>query len=292
MSEATTTLTICPGVGATLEAIRARLARAGVRDPRLKAEHVVASVMGFERLAWPLHGEQPVPPETAVRLEALVGRLERAEPLQYVLGETSFMGHRLATDRRALIPRPETEQLVALGLTSGMVPESGQVADVGTGSGCIAIALARARPGIRLLATDVAPGALALAGENARAHGVKDRILFRQADLLAGVPGSTLDAVLSNPPYVPSEELSTLPAEVRLFEPPTALDGGPDGTAVLRRLAGEAARALRPGGWLLAEMGERQAEAVRHGLEGAGFGDVHVAKDLAGRDRFIRGRRR
>ncbi len=193
-------------------------------------------------------------------------------------------------DRRALVPRPETEQLAewVLAWAPLWARPKPVVADVGTGSGCLAVTLALERPAARVLATDTSSDALALARENAARHGVGGRLWFRQQDLLAGQPPASLDAVVSNPPYVATADWARCAATVRDFEPRAALDGGPDGLAVIRRLVRQARDALAPGGALFLEIGDRQAGAVRALLEAAGFADACVRRDHAGRDRLLR----
>ncbi|NIP93900.1 MAG: peptide chain release factor N(5)-glutamine methyltransferase, partial [Akkermansiaceae bacterium] len=225
------------------------------------------------------------------RVEALAGRLVDGEPLQYVEGFTSFRGYRLACDRRALVPRPETEQLVEAALAFEPAWRTGRprMADVGTGSGCIAVAMACSHPRVIVHASDVSGEALELARVNVQRHGLADRVRLVQSDLLDACEAGSLDLVISNPPYVASAALAALPAEVRLYEPVQALDGGSDGLHVLRRLVPRAREKLRPGGALFVEIGEQQGRAVRLLMETHGFGHVRVQQDLAGRDRIARG---
>lgn len=278
---------------ALLPALAARLASAGRDEARLKAELLVAHVLGIGRLALP----DGAPAElTAVQAEAVgawAARVAAGEPLQYVLGEAWFRGRPFLVDARVLIPRPETEELVdlALGHAALRRREEPRVADVGTGSGCIAVSLAVERPGARVLALDVSDDALAVARVNAERAGVARRIAFRVADLLEGVPAGSLDAVVSNPPYVASEVIGTLAEEVRAHEPRLALDGGPDGLRAIRRLAEQAFTSLRPGGTLFLEMGDEQGPAVRHILGERGFARVEIRRDLAGHERMAKAER-
>ncbi len=283
-------------VAAALAAGLARLRRSRRADPdnvRLDVAWLVSRAIGCPRLDLPLLGDRRLAPRERRRIVAGLARLAAGEPLAYVLGDAEFMGRVFACDRRALIPRPETEQLAAAVL--GWAPlwrrSAPRVADVGTGGGCLAVTLALERPAVRLLAVDISPAALALARRNAGRHGVAGRLRFRRGDLLAGLPPGRLDAVVSNPPYVAAAEWARCPTSVRAFEPRRALDGGVDGLAVIRRLIGQARAALAPGGWLFLEIGAAQGRAVRALLAAAGFGAVRILSDLAGRDRVIRARR-
>jgi release factor glutamine methyltransferase len=222
------------------------------------------------------------------------------------------MGRVFACDKRALIPRPETEELVAAVAALAKAwpapsPPRLRIVDVGTGTGCIAITLALELPEAELIATDISADALALACGNAAAHGLEysvrtatgdgmkpelqRRLGFMESDLLAGIEPAGVDIVVSNPPYIADGDASSLAPEIREHEPRAALFAGPDGLAVIRRLVGQAAAVLRPGGWLLLEIGETQAVAVQSSLAGAGFRDVCARKDLAGHDRMVQGRR-
>lgn len=281
-----------PSLGELLAAGERWLARRGVEDGRRSCEWLAARVLGLPRLRLPLESRRLPTPRQLAALRRGVVRLGTGEPLQYVLGEWDFRGRTLKVDRRALIPRPETEQLVQLVLDEGevwRVPRPA-ICDVGTGGGCIVVSLAAERPAGRYLAVEREAGALALARENAVRCGVAERIRFRQGEGCAGVAAAGLDAVVSNPPYIATGALEGLPRPVRDFEPRQALDGGADGLAVLRDVIHDAALALRPGGWCFLEIGEEQGEAVRELLEKTGFGAVAVLGDLAGRIRYARGR--
>jgi release factor glutamine methyltransferase len=268
-----------------------QLREAEVRDPRLKAEMLLASLLGCRRLELPLHRDTRLSEEQAERMESGLARLLAHEPIQYVEGCAGFMGHDFLCDARALIPRPETEMLVTAALDHAPLWARPRpvVADVGAGSGCIGLSIALARPAARVVATEVSEPALCLARENARALGVDGRVEFRQGDLLAGIPENTLDALLSNPPYIPTAEWAALPREVGGFEPRQALDGGGDGLAVYRRLVPEAATALRTGGLLWLEIGDGQGAPVRSLLEGAGFSCVMIHHDGSERERMASG---
>ena len=250
---------------AWVDVISSALAGAGLDEARVRAEWLVAHAIGCRRLELPLRGADAVTPEAGQFIQSALARLLQHEPLQYILGTADFMGHVLRVDRRVLIPRPETEQLVELVLADRAIRavERLRLADVGTGSGCVAIALAAALPGAGVVATDISREVLELARDNAARVGVGGRIEFREADLLEGVAADSLDAVVSNPPYVTTDEWRELEPGVRLFEPRRALDGGPDGLDVIRRLVADARRALRAGGGLFVEIGERQGDEAK-----------------------------
>jgi release factor glutamine methyltransferase len=265
-----------------LEPAVARLRAAASPSPRLDAELLLGHVLGVDRAAVLAHSEAPVGTGQVAALEAALARRERGEPVAYIRGVKEFYGLALTTDARALIPRPETELLVDLAqawvrarLTTAARAADAQplvVADVGTGSGAIAVALAvtfRRRgygAAVRVIATDVAPDALGLAVENAVGHGVADIIEFHRADLLAGsgdaAGGPLVDLLLANLPYVPSGDLPGLPVAAS-FEPAVALDGGPDGTQVLARLIARLDGILAPDGEAMLEIGDGQADLVR-----------------------------
>jgi release factor glutamine methyltransferase len=270
------------------------LERQGVPEARLNLEHLLAHHLGIPRLELRMRRDDPLLPAVRVRVEADVARLAAGEPLQYILGETPFQGLMLKTDRRALIPRPETEWLAdqVLGCSAVWDAPEPRVADVGTGTGCLALALARARPRSRVLAVDADPAALSLALENRARLGLEARVEMRLGDLLEGVSPESLDAVVSNPPYIPTTVCDALDRHVREFEPRLALDGGPDGLDVIRRLVKQAAVCLKPGGSLWLEIGFDQGPAVSGLLEAAGFVKVEIRRDWSGLDRLALGETR
>jgi release factor glutamine methyltransferase len=236
--------------------------------------------------------QQPMPAAAEETLAALVARRARREPVQHLVGEWEFLGYPLCTDGRALIPRPETEELTEALLDHLPRDVDLRVADVGTGGGCLAVAFALRRPRARVLAIDLSAEALALARENRDRHGLGERILLVQGDLLAAVrPGADLDAIACNPPYVAEDEWSGLPPEVRDHEPRLALVSGADGLEATRRLVAAAPDRLRPGGLLLLECAFSRAEPVRRLLEQAGFEQVSLRDDLSGIPRIAIGMR-
>ena len=274
-----------------IQSVSSLLSSAGRDEARLKAELLVAHVLGIGRLDLLGQGTRSADPGAWTRLQALAARVAAGEPLQYVLGETAFYGRWFTTDRRALIPRPETEELVQAVLedTDLWCRQQPVLVDVGTGTGCIALSLAAERPAARVLAVDRSPAALELARENERRLGLAGRVEWRAGDLLAGFAPGSADAVVSNPPYVASAEIDTLALEFRAHEPRSALDGGADGLRLVARLVEEAFAVLRADGRLWLEIGDGQAEAVRRLLAARGFSRTQVRRDLGGHERIVSG---
>ena len=258
---------------------------AGVPSPRVDAEHLVGHVLGLTRSQL-YASDDALTDEEAGRLQALVERRRAREPLAYVLGEWGFRRLILVVDRRALVPRPETEVVVERCLAYLAGIEAPRVLDVGVGSGAIALAIADEHPGASVVAVDRAEGALALAGENLARTGLEARVTLVRGHLLDGVAGP-FDLVVSNPPYVPAAEYESLQPEIRLFEPYEAVVG--DG--LWDPIAERALRALAPGGRLVLECGDGQADEVAAGLRKLGYDDVLATPDLAGRPRVVEGRR-
>jgi release factor glutamine methyltransferase len=248
-----------PTIAAALAEATARLARAGVAEARADAEVLLAFVLGTTRTDLVVAARRPLPETAAARFTGLVARRAAREPVQHLTGEREFWSLPLAVDRRVLVPRPESELVVETALR--LAPAAGRILDVGTGSGAIAVALARELPAATVYATDREADALAVARRNAATHAPGVRLV--RADLLAGFASAGFDLVVSNPPYVPTAEIATLAPEVRDHEPPGALDGGHDGLDVVRALLAAAPRVLRPGGWLVLEVGSGQADAVQ-----------------------------
>ena len=261
----------------------------GVDAPRLTAEILLAHVLGVTRVRLYVDLERPLQTAELAAYRRFIGQRTAGEPTQYLVGRKEFYGRPFQVDSRVLVPRPETELLVESVLQQLPRDRPCRVLDVCTGSGCIAATVAAEREGASVWATELSPGAAAVARANAEALGVGGRVTVLEGDLLAPVPGGArFDVVVSNPPYVATAEIDTLSAEVRR-EPRLALDGGADGLDVVRRLAAEARRSLRPGGLLALEMGETQGAAVKALLEAAGYEQVRVVKDLERRDRFAYG---
>jgi release factor glutamine methyltransferase len=273
-----------PTIADVIRSSAERLAESGSERPRLDAERLVGHVLRLDRVGLYMHVGRPLTGRELERADDLVARRAAREPLQYVLGEWGFRRLTLAVDRRALIPRPETEVVVerCLALIAGL--EAPRVLDVGTGTGAIALAVADEHPGARVTAIDVSEDALALAHENAARTGIA--IDLRAHDLFAGLPGKGWDLVVSNPPYVRSDELDALAPEVVEWEPEIALVERGQTAAIVH----EAASVLRRGGGLVLETHDGAAAEVSALLVEAGYAAVAVTEDLAGRERVVEGR--
>lgn len=280
-------MTTSPGAGAgqTLERAMTRAAgrlrRAGTPNAKLEAELLLAKVLGTDRGGVLARRDDALTPEVASRYDAWIDRREKREPFQHIVGVQEFYGLEFRVDRRVLIPRPETEGLVdaILGLD---LPNHARVVDLGTGSGCIAIALAVKRRDLELYALDRSTDALELAHENAFRHEVDDRIEFRSGDLAAPPEDwlGLMDVVVSNPPYVSAEDWQGLMPEVRDYDPREALVPGPTGLEAYGPLVRSAFALLRPEGSLVLELGWGQADRVRELVAEAGFRGMQVRPDL------------
>ena len=271
-------------IGEVLRLSTDHLAANGSERPRLEAERLLGHALGVDRIELYMHHDRPLSATELETARTLLARRAASEPLQYVLGEWGFRGLTLTVDRRALIPRPETEVVVERCLA--LLDDAGEprVLDVGTGAGAIALAVAHEHPGAKVTAIDVSDDALALARENSRRTGVEIELL--RHDLFDGLPGGDWDLIVSNPPYVRPDELGSLAPEVVRWEPDVALvDRGQT-----EALAREAVSALRPGGALVLEIHEDASSAVTALLAAHGFVDVVVTRDLAGRERVVEGR--
>ena len=276
-----------------LDAARTALEAAGLPTARVDAEWLLAGLLGVGRVAVRLDLGRPAPAPLVERYAHAVSRRARREPLQRILGWEEFRGVRVHLTDAVLVPRPETETLVEWALA--LLPPPGgrrlQAIDVGTGSGCIACALAAERPDLDVVAVDVSPAAATVARENAQALGLAGCVRVVAADLFDGIRDLGADLVVSNPPYLPSALVPELSPEVRIHEPKLALDGGSDGLAVIRRIATAARRHTRPSGALVVETaGGEQASAAAALLREAGWERVTVRADLVGIDRFVAGR--
>lgn len=287
---------LCPTVEESLASGALLLERAGIETARLDAECLLAHVLGCPRWRVVVEPRRRLTQEEFGRYLTLLHRREWREPLAYLLGTREFWSLSLAVSPGALTPRPETETLVEAALTtvreSHLRVSSSVVVDLCTGTGAIAIALARELPGATVIATDISRRALRLARTNAETHAVGDRVTFLRGDLWQALEGhAPVDLVVCNPPYIPSAAIPALMPEVQ-WEPRRALDGGPDGLRFHREIIGKAPQHLRPGGFLLLEVGADQAEGVCALVRsGGGFEAVRVRRDLAGRDRVIVARR-
>ena len=279
-------------VGELLRAAQLLLSEAGVHAPRAEAERLLAARLVCDLGQLIARRERTLDANERSEYEDWVRRRVRREPHQHIVGRWEFHGLELTVDRRALIPRPETEGVVdaALGLD---LPMGAAVADLGTGSGCIAVALAVRRSDLALFALDRSAAALELARENAERHGAAERIRFERADFAA--PPATwraaMHAVVSNPPYVAAAAWEQLEPEVRDYDPREALVPGPSGLEAYHALAPAACNLLRPGGQLVLELGHGQADAVRAILVSSGFDAFVVHADLQGIPRVLVARR-
>jgi len=263
----------------------------GVESPRLEAEMLLASVLGVERIQLYVRYDQPLSEDEIGRYRELVKRRGRHEPVHYILGRREFWALDFQVERGVLIPRPDTECVVeeALAYFKAIAAEAPLMADVGTGSGALAVALAKELPALTVFAGDIGAVPLRLAAENARRHGVAERVTVMQANLLAplaAAAGRLFDVVVSNPPYITDAELATLEAHVRDWEPREALSGGADGLEVVRALVAELPAGLVAGGAAFIEIGSRQGPSVSE-LMAPCFESVRVRKDYAGLDRVV-----
>jgi len=279
-------------VGCLLAEASAVLERAGVDQPRANAELLLAWMIDVDRGWLFVNRRERLDPALASRFADWVRRRARREPLQHVVGRLEFYGLSLACDRRALVPRPETEGLVGIAL--GLEPPRGaRIADLGTGGGCIALALAVARPDLRIVGLDLSTAALDLARENARRLGLGSRVRFVAGDFAR--PPRTwrgqMHLVVANPPYGSESEWPVLEPEVRDHDPREAFVAGPTGLEAYQALAAPAYELLRPGGALVLELGAGQSRAVAEIATGAGFAIREVRRDFQGIDRVLVARR-
>lgn len=276
------------------------LERKGDEHPRISAQWLLCAVTGLSRVELYTHFDQPLSPDELAAMHKAIERRVAGEPLQYVTGDTAFRHIIVRCEPEVLIPRPETELLVdfvldGLPRAADGTPMPALVLEVGTGTGCIACSLARERAKTHVVATDVSPAAIALAARNRDALHLVPYVDIAPGDLAGGVDPALMghfEALVSNPPYIPSEVIPTLPHEVEGFEPHLALDGGQDGLDVYRRLLDLAPRALRPGGLFAVELFETTLdEAARLAREQGGWATVEVREDYTHRPRFLVARR-
>ena len=259
-----------------------------VMDPNLEAEVLVRHTLGMQRAEYFAGTDQPLNSNQTKQIDELIRRRIEGEPLAYILGHREFYGLDFVVDARVLVPRQETELLVdkVLEFARWKRADSLDIADVGTGSGAIAVAVAHEMPRVTVQATDIDPKALAVANINRHRHGLANRLHLYQGDLLEPL-SSPVDVILSNPPYIPTSEITTLPQEVRR-EPTIALDGGGDGLEVTRRLVRQAPAYIRPGGCILLEIDPEQLYLVKQAAQEAmPAASVSFARDLMGQPRVI-----
>ncbi len=262
-----------------------RFADRGIESARLEAEVLLAHALGSTRVALYTGYDRPLEEPELAKYRDLVRRRLTGEPVAYLTGEQEFWSLPLTVDARVLIPRRDTETLVET--ARRLAPAARRIADIATGSGAVALALARELPDARVVATDLSADALAVARANVTRHGLDARVELLQGDLCAPLQ-DLFDLIVSNPPYIPSADIAGLSPEVRR-EPRAALDGGRDGLDVLRRLVGQARRHLE-GGFLAVEHGFDQGSAVRGLFTAAGYEDVTTTRDLAGQERVTSGK--
>ncbi|MBX3259444.1 MAG: peptide chain release factor N(5)-glutamine methyltransferase [Labilithrix sp.] len=262
----------------------------GIENPRLDAEVLVAFALGIDRTRVIIESLRPLEAGELALLRDLVKRRRSREPIAYLRGEREFYGRTFRVDARVLVPRPDTEALVDVALArSAHVSLSMRLCDLCTGSGCVAITMARQRPTSKVLASDISPDALAVARDNAYRLGAYN-VAFVESDLFARIPaGARFDVITANPPYVPTGDIDGLMPDVRDFEPRGALDGGADGLDFVRRIVDGAPAFLDAGGVLALEIGAGEAAATRSLFEERGYGEVSVERDYGKIERVVSG---
>ncbi len=282
-------------VGTALENAARLLQSAGVETPRWDAQILLAWTLKARREDLARDPERALTAREQLVFDKAISLRALRRPLPYITGEAWFYGRPFKINRAVLIPRPETEDLARAALDAVKDIFKPQLADIGTGSGCLAVTLALERPNAYLWATDLSPDALKTARKNVVRYGLTERVTLLPGDLLTPLPANVrLDAVVSNPPYITQAEVPQLQPEVREYEPALALSGdgdaaGLDGTALHRRLITESPAVLNPGGWLLLEVGFGQAETVAGEARAAGYTEVRVLNDLSGIGRVVLG---
>jgi release factor glutamine methyltransferase len=262
----------------------------GIHSPRLDAELLLCRALGVTRIQLIVDAKRTLEPDELARVRQLVKRRRAREPIAYILGEREFYGRVFRVDKRVLVPRPDTEALVDVALErTRAVSMSMRALDVCTGSGCVAITLARERPTCTVFGSDASDDALAVARANAARLGAYN-VAWRRGDLFAAIePAPRFDLVTANPPYIATDEIDALPPDVRDFEPRLALEAGSGGLDVVRRLVADAPARLVEGGVLATEVGAGQAAAVVELFERAGFRDVDVRRDYGRIERVVSG---
>ncbi len=265
------------------------LQASGASSPRLDAEVLLGHVLGLERIQLYVQHDRPLDAKELEAYRAVTARRAKGEPVAYIVGEREFYSRSFKVDKRVLVPRPETELLVDTALeqlrTRFPSEEQLEIADIGTGSGAIAVTIACLEERARLIATDVSPQALEVAAFNAERHGVRSRVKMLPGDLYAPLAGKRFHAIVSNPPYIKESEYLDLAPDVRDYEPRGALVAGEDGLVVIRRLIQGAPEHLAAGGPILLEIGWEQGRAVREIAQACGLVCAQIVQDLEGRDR-------
>ncbi|MEE9911803.1 MAG: peptide chain release factor N(5)-glutamine methyltransferase [Deltaproteobacteria bacterium] len=282
-------------VRSTLIETTRKLAAAGISTARLDAEVLLAFCLGCDRVEFIKNPERTLSAEQLAVFKSMVARRSRFEPVAYITGQKAFWSFTLEVSPDVLIPRPDTEVIVeeALAVCRAEGFHRPRILDIGTGSGAIALALAKEIPDAVIIATDISPAALAVAEKNARRLGLEHSIVFYESDLFAKVPGA-FDIIVSNPPYIGDEEYETLAAGVKDFEPKLALRAGQTGVEFYEKLIYQAHSRLKENGWLLLEIGAKQGQSVQAIMAAnTGFYDrIDVRTDYAGLSRVIKGRRK
>jgi release factor glutamine methyltransferase len=276
-----------------LEWTTQHLKKHGSETPRLDAEILLAHARNCPRIALYTQFDEPLSDAVRAKMRELVQRRAQSEPVAYLVGHREFFSLDFDVTRDVLIPRPDTETLVMAVLDAAKPLAEPKILDLCTGSGCVAIAVAKNCPAAVMTATDLSPAALTVAKKNAEKHEVDQRVTFSQGDLFAAVgPEVRFDIIAGNPPYVTTAELDTLATDIRKYEPRQALDGGPDGLDVVRRIVRDAAAHLQPGGSIFLEISPEQGDAVQRLCSEAGpFTEIRAMKDLSGRTRVVGCRR-
>lgn len=285
-----TTLTTEWTIREVLNWTRGYFEDAGIVQPRLEAEILLAHALDVDRLHLYLAPDKPLTSDERVRYRTVVQQRRSGTPLQHVIGEIGFYGLRFRVDRETLIPRAETEELLDHVLKRAPRDREMRCLDLGTGTGVIAVCMARYLPQAHVTAVDVSPAALRVARHNAALNQVEDRIEFIESDWFNRVEGA-FDLIASNPPYICTDDVGGLPKEIREHEPRVALDGGADGLERIRAIVSQVVHHLLPDGTVLMEIGHDQGARVKTMLEDIGLVHVTVERDMAGKERFISGRR-
>ena len=273
-------------IGAILKWSEQYFGSHGAETPRLDAEVLLSHLLGEKRIYLYVHFDQPLTADELAKYKELVKRRTAGEPVAYICGEKEFMGLAFKVTPAVLVPQPDTETLVEAAIERLRGKNSPRIADICTGSGAIALALAHYLPETSVAATDISADALEIAKQNAEALNLSERVQFFEGDLLAPLAGETFDAIVSNPPYIPGADIESLPREVRA-EPRLALDGGADGLDFYRRLVGDSAALLNDGGFLAVECGDTQAGAIVEMAATGGFGKTEIVRDLADKERVV-----
>ena len=273
-------------IGAILKWSEQYFGSHGAETPRLDAEVLLSHLLGEKRIYLYVHFDQPLTADELAKYREMVKRRAAGEPVAYICGEKEFMGLAFKVTPSVLVPQPDTETLVEAAIERLRGKQSLRIADICTGSGAIALALAHYLPEASVAATDISTEAVSIAKENAESLSLSERVQFFEGDLLAPLTGESFDAIVSNPPYIPSADIEGLPREVRA-EPKIALDGGADGLDFYRRLVGESATLLNDGGFLAVECGDTQAGAIAEMAATGGFGKTEIVCDLADKERVV-----